>query len=113
MSQMLTYNLFKGGILMKPFIEGIKNLHKTLELEIGCFSPEEIMVVLCRVCPVVAKFNIYIDIGTPGTGKSSTLSFLINDTDLSNSPKTNKIKFKNAPWAKNLNGEDAIFSLFK
>lgn len=77
MSQMLTYNLFKGGILMKPFIEGIKNLHKTLELEVGCFSPEEIMVVLCRVCPVVAKFYIYI--GTPGTGKSSTLSFLIND----------------------------------
>lgn len=36
-----------------------------------------------------------------------------NDTDLLNSPKTNKIKFKNALWAKNLNGEDAIFSLFK
>lgn len=64
---------------MKPFIEGIKNLHETLGLEIGCFSPEEIIVLLCRVCPVVTKFNIYIDIGTPGTGKSSTLSFLIND----------------------------------
>ncbi|MGL5625008.1 hypothetical protein, partial [Cetobacterium sp.] len=36
-----------------------------------------------------------------------------NDTNLSNSPKANKIKFKTAFWAKNLNGEDAIFSLFK
>lgn len=64
---------------MKPTIEGIKNLHETLGLEIGCFSPEEMMVVLCRVCAVLAKFNICIDIGTPGTGKSSTLSFLINE----------------------------------
>lgn len=64
---------------MKSTIEGIKNLYEILGLEIGSLSPEEMMVILCRVCPVVAKFNIYIDIGTPGTGKSSTLSFLIND----------------------------------
>lgn len=64
---------------MKPVIEGIKSLHETLGLEIGCFSPEEIITLLCRVCAVLTKFNIFIDIGTPGTGKSSTLSFLVNN----------------------------------
>lgn len=64
---------------MKPAIEGIKNLHEILGLEVGCFSPEEMIVLLCRVCATLTKFSIYIDIGTPGTGKSSTLSFLVND----------------------------------
>lgn len=51
-------------------------LFKVLNLKAGSLTPEELMVQIIRITALLSKYNIFLDIGTSGTGKTSTLKNL-------------------------------------